>query len=360
MDPLLKPVIMWAQRLAPGLLGFVCLVVYLLANPDKFEKWAALLWKVLAKFGCLFRSASKQAIKFDLQSKVNRFVQRLARQAPYLAGMRFKVEWVGNDVTRKGFLENGQVILRLRRDDPQNLNLVHAVYLFVAVGLLSKLKRYISPAQRLAVDLYVTTQLLSDEKHEVVGAFVDEYLHPHMENDSGKVNTYYDAMSRIDRAGFLYPVLFQELAFLGDKVFGGRRSDRVIIEVDQLMRFLECLASRSIGDNKPDTKFEGSYCRCAMIIVGKPMNVTEEGGVWIRYIRSQLIPNQIETLYLAGPLKNQAVIDRVCSAIGNQYDVVRTSKAVVPLKRPDGTTVIIKQYLSVLRKRGANVFQPSS
>jgi len=350
-------------KLIVALLGGVTLggaaLIYLLLNPEKIEVWASLLWKLLSKFGGIFKFAHKQYVKHDLQGRVNSFTKEVRKEAPFLSDARVAVQWVNSDVTKKGFLEDGKVILRLRRDDPEEMNFVHGAYLFVSASLLYKTKRYISPSQRQAVDLYVTTKLFEKEKPSALGAFLDEYLHPKMEDTKSKVARYFDKFAQIDRGGFFYSVLLQELDYLGDKVFGKRQDDKIIAEVNSLIDFLEPVANRKVGEEN-DLDFEQEYCRFAIMIVGKSYNVASGGDVYVNFIRKQVMPKKIETLYLLGNYKNKAVIDNVCSAFDAVFEKCGTRHYTIPLKRHDDTVVDQEQYLVVLRLKGVNVFQPSN
>jgi hypothetical protein len=335
----------------------VVIAILLLLNPEKVEIWSSMLWRALSKIGTFFKSAHKQYVKHDLQGRLNEFSKSLLREAPFLAATRAQVEWTGSEVTRKGFLEEGQVILRLRRDDPEDTNFVHGAYMFVSTSLLFKAKRYISPSQRQAVDLYVTTRAIEQEKPGVVDCFLGEYLHPKLADPQSKTACYYDALAKIDTGGLFYPVLLQELDFLGGKVFGGRQDDKIITEVDSLVDFLQPIAMRTVGE-ECNLNFERQYCRFAIVIVGKPFKVTPSGEVYVNYIRRNLIPKKIETVYVLSLHENKDVLDAICNAVSGVYDKCRVRESRVTL-RYGNAQVERNQCLVILRMKGISVFQPS-
>lgn len=334
------------------------MLLLLLLNPEKIEKWSALLWHLLNGFGTLFKGAHKQYVKHDLQGRVNEFAKGLSGDAPFLAGSRVQIEWMDSEVTKRSFLHEGKVILRLRRDDPEDINFVHGAYMFVSTSLVAKVKRYISPSQRQAVDLYVTTKLLEREKESVRGLFLDQYLHPKTEEPDAKIGSYFDVFAKIDRGGFFYPVLLQELDFLGDKVFGKRRDDKIIAEVNSLIEFLEPIAGRKVGD-EGDLTFEQDYCRFGIVIVGKPLKLALSGAdIYINYIKSRLIPQKIETVYIRGRWENKHVLDTICEEFADSYEKFRTRRFKMVL-RYSGELIERDQYLVVLRMKGTTIFQPS-
>ncbi len=339
--------------------GLGALFVFLLLNPEKIEKWSALVWRGLAAFKTVFRGAHKQYIKHDLQGRINEFAKGLQGEAPYLSETRVQVEWIDADVTRKSFLEDGKVILRLRRDDREEMNFVHGGYMFVSTSLLAKTKRYISPSQSQAIDLYVTTKLFEKEKAAVVGVFLEEYLHTQVGETGSKLANYYDSMAKLDKSGLFYPVLLQELDFLGAKVFGRRQDDKIISEVNSLIEFLAPIASRKIGD-EGDLDFERDYCCFAIMIVGKPGRLAEAGAQpYITFVKTQLAPRNIETIYVLGRQENRAVLDLVSSGLETSYERLRSRRSKVTL-RYDDQEVERDQYLIVLRRRGIAIYRPAA
>lgn len=342
--------------LAVFVAGIAAPVVLALANYEKFEKLLAGLFKF---FTGLFKGAHKQYLKHDLQGRVNEFAKELKRDAPFLAEARIQVEFVDESVDRKSFLEEGKVVLRLRRNDREDMNFVHGAYMFVSTSLLAKVKRYISRSQAQAIDLYVVTKLLEKEKAGVVAIFLDEFLHPKVGTDpKAKIPRYFDSLAKLDAGGYFYPVLLQELQFLGNKVFGGRQDSRIIGEVDGLVQFLEGVATRNVGDYD-DMNFERDYCKFAIAIVGKRHKVASEGAQpYLGYLKGRVLPADIESIYVRGPVENRDVIEFICSELNGRYETVaiRTYPAQLYV---DGREVSREQCLVVLRKRGIAVFQPS-
>ncbi len=336
----------------------VFLVVFFLTHPEKVEIWSALIAKALSRIKVWFRGAHKHYVKHELQGRVNEFTSKVSKQAPYLGATKCRVEWETGDTDKKAFLEGDEVIIRLRREDPDDMNFVHGAYHFVSTALLHKVKRYVSPSHRESIDLFVTTAMLQAEKPSLVSHFLDEYLHPATADADSKVVRFFDQYSHIDKGGLFYTVLLQELDFLGDKVFGGRKDDTIIIEVNDLVSFLEGFAGRSIGEEM-EMKFDRSYCRFALVIVGKSFNVAEGARVFVNYINRDLAPKDIETVYVLGSAANEPVLNEVCEQLASIYEVFRGHHYKAVLNRPDGTEFESKQALYILRKRGVRVFQPS-
>src|SRR5690606_6966345 len=97
-------------------------------NPEKLEKWASIFNKILSNFGGIFKSAHRRYVKHDLQSRINSFTKRVSKSAPYFENTQVAIEFVDVHQDRKAFLAEGKAIIRLRRDDPDDLNFVHGSY----------------------------------------------------------------------------------------------------------------------------------------------------------------------------------------------------------------------------------------
>jgi len=333
-------------------------LVYVLLFPEKAEKVTAWLWKGLSKMPRVFRTAHKRYLKHDLQGRLGDFTRKLAKDAPYLEQVKPKLEWVEPGMDREAFLKGDKLILRLRRDDRHDDNFVHGSYLYVSTQLLPKTKRYLAPSHRDAIDLFVTGKLLQKERPHIVGYFLDQYAHPKTDDADAKVGAYFDSFQKMDEAGLFFGVMMQEMYFLGLKVFGRRRDDRIIIEVNSLIEFLEEVASRKVGEEHDQPGVSWEYCCFAIVIVGKGFKLTPEGEVWVKYIRRELIPKEVDTIYLLGADENRDVIGSVAEQISESYEEVRNEVRVTPL-RFDDRVEKHRQYLLVMRRIGVEIFKAS-
>ncbi|MCK5057983.1 MAG: hypothetical protein KAT34_15110 [Candidatus Aminicenantes bacterium] len=340
-----------------GLPPAVVLLIVLLFFPEKIEKWSALLWKGISSLGGLFRSARKRAIKHDLQGRVNDYVRRLRKRVPGSFEDKLELEWVDANTQRSALLADGRVVLRLRAHDPNDHNFVHASYLYVSKCLLTKTKRYLSVPQRDALDIFVSSKLLKEEKPSVVGYFLDEYLHPKTRDTKSKVAVLIDDFGIIDQAGFFFPLLVQELEYLGDKVFGRRRDDLIAKELYDVVGFLRPLSQRTVGD-EGDLNFDGSYTRFGVVLVGKPRKLLTSLQPYLNYIKRTLASKGVDTIYLIGRKENRDKIDQICFEFGTQYVCVRSVIMRRPLRYRDHIEHAL-QYLVVMRRKAGDLVTPS-
>ena len=119
----------------------LCIVLITIAlNPEKIEKWVALLWQAIDQLGAFAKFANKRYVQHDLQGRVNGFVRRLKHKMPSLDNSKIAIEWIAPEEDRKAFFTGDRVVIRLRRDDPNHHNFIHATYLFVSESLLRTAK----------------------------------------------------------------------------------------------------------------------------------------------------------------------------------------------------------------------------
>ena len=328
-----------------------------LYNPEKVQIWSSIIWKMLNGCGSIIKIASKNYIKYDLQGRVNDFTRKLDKEVPGISKDKLRIEWVEENIDRKTIIDNGTVILRLRRNDPKDHNFVHGTYLFVSTILLNKTKRYLSMDQKEAIDLFICSKLFENEKRNVKGYFLDEYLHPKTTNTNPELNTLLDDFAIIDSGKYFNPVFMQELYYLGNKVFGRRIDMTIAEEVNKMVEFIKPIATRSIGELN-DNEFDGSFFRFAIVIVGKAQKVLSSIEPYITYIERGLLPKNVETIYLVSRAIYDDQVQQICRVFFKHYSCEKTLR----FKRKlyiKGNEIEEPTYLVVLRKYGIPIIRPS-
>lgn len=308
-----------------GSVTIALIVAAILVNPEKIEKWFALFWKLVDGLRIGIRLANKKYVEHDIQGSVNEFVKLHSEEMPGFEVRGVKLEWVDADVKRQSFLEADRVVVRVKRDDPHHENFVKAVYLFVSSSLLYRAKRYISPPQGRAIDLFVTTALFKEQKPEVVHHFLEEYLHPQIDDGSARVTELFEAFDVLEKGGIFFPVFLQEMDYLGQKVFGRAKQADIVTEVNALIEFLKSVALRRVGDDNTDLNFIQKYCRCAFVIVGKPVKINYSISPYVHFIRESL-DRDIETVYLLGRATNETPMRDICTQVADLYEFVGEKK----------------------------------
>lgn len=342
-------------KLLIGAVPLSTVFIALLFFPEQIEKWSSILWKLLTH---VLRFAHKKYVKHDLQGRVNGFVKKVRKEIPDLGAEPLKIEWIDTKLDRKSFIDNGNVIIRLKRDDPEDHNFVHGAYHYISISLLKKAKMYLSKSQKTALDLFVCSKIVKAEKPNAVDFFVSEYLHQSTEK-TAKVKELVDDFAIIDEGKLFFTVLLQELHFIGEKVFGRLKNDQIINEVNALVGFLKPIVERSVGDQS-QLDYHGPYCNFAIVIVGKSSKISESIEPYVKYIKNRLLPDHVETIYLICKREHCEESREIANRFSDTYYVKREVNSVKKLKFNGGEVQNTQQFLLVMRKRDIDLVQPSS
>ena len=156
----------------------------------------------------------------------------------------------------------------------------------------------------------------------------------------------------IDKVGLFFPVLVQELTFLGEKVFYKPKNEKIIVEVTGFINFLQKYANREVGDNATPQNFQGSYCRCGIVIIAKSSK-REIGNVspYINYV-GKLLTEKLENIYLIGSAfeENKTFIEQISVEIQKKFKLEKyaTRKFIARIK-VKGERKEVDNYLVHLR-----------
>ncbi|MDH5505760.1 MAG: hypothetical protein OEZ02_00885 [Anaerolineae bacterium] len=345
------------QKWLPGVpVGILLVVLYFLFFPEKADKNLAMLFSLLRLIGLQFQ---KGFFKHDIQSRVNSFVKTLSRQTSDLETTKLRIEWVEKDIDQQAFIDAGKLILRLKKDDPGDMNFANGAYLYVSTSLLYRTKKYLSKSQKQAVDLFVTSKLIANEKTSVIGFFLDNFLHPITSDGNSKTAAIMDKFGRIDRAGLYFPILIQELTFLGYKFFGALKNQFIISEVNSLIDHLDKVSTREIGDEAVPLNFIQNYCKCGIAIIGRYQVINKGINPYIEYLRSLMTHEKLETVYILANYRNRKKIDSIVANTKSFFEKVDARKVNQTLTHPEFGQFDSEGYIITLRAKSVPIFQPS-
>ncbi len=333
--------------------ALIALFIYYLKNPEKFEKLVALITRFANYVSNKF---DKTYIKYDLQGKVNDYLKTVSKKVKHIDINKINIFWV--DVEKQNaetYIKNGELIVRLHKSDNQNKNIVNASLAFISYAFLRKAKSYIAKYQRESLDLYACYDLLKHEKSEILDQFVQDFMKEKMDNN--KIASLFETYHDIDKAGIFYPILVQELTFLGEKVFAQKRdANKIYNEVKQLISYLNNYANRKLREDSIND-FNGQYCKFAIRIIGKQYKVNNLGEQ--TYIKNiEKINHGNETIYLIGNAANKSFMKSVYQKCKDRigYNVLTDDTYDAIIKNAEGEDYKVKNYLMILRNNKVTVY----
>lgn len=308
--------VLTGSALTTGIFG------YFLTHPEKFEKWLSMLAWLVSR---VYKNAEYVAIKAQIQGEVNHFIGELERKSA-TKFPKIRLEWTARG-EEEIVWEEGKAIMVMRDKQHKQKNIVHAVYFFTSEALLRRSKRHLSKSQKVSLNLFATLAILRAESKAAVEQFMDGYLTPTAEKNEA-IRAFIEQYLTIDRLGVFFPILIQELTYLGNKVFLSKPTQGVIDEVKELVIFLENFANREVGNMRIPDSFLGKYTRCSIKIVSSKEQ-RERGNISIHRDRiNDAVRRNLENIYVIGGAEaaNKKFMENVLHVILNEHPQLEIAK----------------------------------
>lgn len=326
-------------------------IIYSLFFTDHLLSIFGKIWGFIEKLGICVKKANKAKIKYTIQGKLLNYSFALSKILPDYFAPNIKVKWVDENTSRKAFIENDVAVIRLRKDEPKNENIVAGTMIYISEIILRKPKRYLAPSQNKAVELFIGYKLLHDEE-EILDSFVESYLYPGVNEGNEKIGDYFTRFKYIDSSNFFIPIYLQEILYLGEKVYGKKREDSIYQEVDGALDFLEMYASKKIGEKIDQPYFDGNTCKFAIMIVGRKENVQQDNHeLYLDHINNHLMPFGVETIYLIGSKGNKSFIHEIAHHVKDNFEMIYSCDYQCSILDQNGEKTYVWNHIKVLRKK---------
>lgn len=341
------------SKILSGPIIVIVVIVYLLLKyPEKVEKWLSLL---LRFFYFITRKGGRKIVALDIQGRINEFSKSLKSELPNFTPIGVKLHWITEKETPSEFISKNRLVIRMREHPNQNKNFVNASMVFISKIFLTKSKKYLSKSFKESVDLFVAKKLFEKEKPAVLDQFFEDYFSVKALTNK-KIMELLEKYDIIDRVGLFYPVLIQELNFLGEKVFFKQRSENIEKDVKAFVDFLENYANRDVGEEKIPKNYEGTFCRCGIVIIARSLKLAiGDTKPFTTYIK-KLIDNKLENIYLIGSANksNMEFIDQIATEAQENFNLQKYYSKVYKAEiKIHGERLEVKNYLILLRSSEA-------
>ena len=300
-------------------------VAWVINNPEKVEKWSSMLWWVLSRFS---QRAEYIANKTTTEGRINSYIKTLEQKAN-LRLPRIKLKWIARNRDEEVLLEEGRAIIVMKDRKHRTKNLIRAAYLFTSETILQKMKHHLSEKQKKALDLFTTKKILDDQASFAVDQFMNDYFVPKI-RDSEEMKILIKQFKRIDRLGAFFPILVQELWFLGNKVFLVPHKHQVTKEVKDLIKFLEEFAEREVGSTDIPEDFDGKiHTLCNQKLSHLVFSIERDNVSHHAKRVSLAVESKLENIYILGSSKkqNKDFINRVVNSVKSRYSFLQIIKS---------------------------------
>lgn len=332
-----------------GLVAGIAVVTYIIyiLFPNRVKKACTYVWRSFRTFSSW---CEYLFVAHDIEAKVNSFAAYLSTQAADVDPVTVKVRFVKHGELPDDFMRSGDLIIRMRRSDAQDDNLVRAAEVYVRRMLLPDIRTRLSDTQASALDLFVTERLLAEADPHARTRYYSEVVTPAAARHSG-VAQLLRQFDSIDFAGLFYPVMLQELSFSGTGPIGPSEMPVFRNEVNRFTGYLTSASQREQGDDSTPLDFSGQFFRCCITIIGKRAKAeTGDVGPYLDWLDS--LVTQYDTVYLISPSRHKAIYVAVLESVGSRglFDVYFRSSLVTRI-RAGSTWRSRDAQLAVLRNR---------
>lgn len=287
------------------------LLIYIIANPAKVEKWSAIIAGLLEKIS---GSTARHAAAAEVQSDVSSYVKETNSAAILPYGL--KIEWVKQDDVEASVNKRRNevvVIMKYKKDNARNF--ITAVCGYTSKAFIPRI-RYDAPKYVVsAAELVVQEKLIRAKREDALGIFNTEIL-PLQIGASEKVREMHRLLKRIDRLGFFENIFLNELLIVGDSL---KNFDDPLKtdDIEGLVDFLNGFYSRAHREDVP-LEYHSKLFWLNIILVAKT-GVIPRAGTAPYVNRAKLsLSKGIRSIYVTGTKDDRRYVRDTVKNISDQ------------------------------------------
>lgn len=312
-----EKLIMWFQNngVSAIIIALAVLLIFCIIYAEQ-----VLLWK--SEILGLFSHVSSRAKKGQISNKVRGTVLKAVKEQSLtnrdVLPNDLKVVWV-NDENEESFIQNNQVIVRVKHSSNPNANLVTAVSEYVNKGLLYNVKRYLDGDIIKASKILMTRKIIQSANKNSLTYLDEKCIIPQLHADQ-ELKELYEDLLQIDHNGMFVGILLNEFQKAGMSIYGEIEDPELVAESKEFMRYLYNIAMR-ISDEISDLIFNRDYFKVAILLSAKDKTIKYQGIKPFVRAASKLLGNGIETIYVFGLGRKQEVAKQISEEIRNDIRI---------------------------------------
>lgn len=248
-------------------------------------------------FSNTFSFAKKRQMSNKVRGTILKSIKEQALANGEIIPSDLKVVWVDKEEA-DSFVNNNQVIVRIKQSSNPHENLVTAVSEYVNNGLLHNVKRYLDKEVMDGSRILMTRKVIQTASKSSLNYLDEKYIFPQMEKD-GDLKETYDDLVKIDNNGMFIGILLNEFSKAGMTIYGEIEDPELIAESREFMRYLYNIASR-ISCDATDLAFNRDYFKVAIFLSASNRTLKYSGiKSFVKAISAKLSEG-IETVYVFG------------------------------------------------------------
>lgn len=318
----------------------ISVIVYMLQNPSEVVKIGTIVSKQLSFISVM----KKKYIEFNIENRVNEYVDSIKQEANEILPYGINIEWV-NRSNVESIVNNGEIIIRMKKDDQDEKNLVYATMAYISKGLLPQSRSYLDSVVSKSIDLTIGNKIfLKEHMKGSLEIFSKDVLMPEI-NSHPKIKEYFSTLSSLDNIGLFTRILLREYHDLGRKIFPRPPDMDILTDTEQTLNILTQIAHRKRGENINPT-YIGNNIRFSIVFIGREETLMRGVEPFLNHINN-CIDKEIYTFYLVSAGQtNNAVNKLISNRLKNHPKIIKIleQEYYLPYKKGRRTKAILILY----------------
>jgi hypothetical protein len=263
MSELITPIV---SAITGSALTALVLIGYLIKNPEKVEKWGAIVYKC---FSYVNKKYEKNYMTADIQSTIN-IKKKNSGLGENVLSYDVKIKWTDEESVDIDLKEK-KVLIMMKPLKNESKNLAHIVSLYVPKSLLPKSRRYINQNLMKSIDYIIGKTLLEDNS-----AALEYYSESESKYHDNEIKTLLEEVEPIHEHGRLTRIVINEFQRLSG-LYPSEPDPALLSETYQFVKTLSKFESAPQGSTEAQPTFHGNYINISVIPVGKGVTIDAEG-----------------------------------------------------------------------------------
>lgn len=241
--------------------------------------------------------AKRNQVASKVRGTILKAVSKQMRNNENILPTDLKVVWV-NEEHPIAFVDNNQVIVRIKQSSNPNENLITAVSEYVNNGLLYNVRRYLHTDVIEASKTYMTRKIIQEAGNTALTYLDENYIMPTLK-DNSELKDLYKRLVKIDHNGMFIGILLNEFNKAGMSIYGEIEDPELIAESKEFVNYLYDIAIGASSDYEK-LCFNRDYFKVAIFLTASDRTLKRAGiKPFIRAI-SRKLNEGIETIYVFG------------------------------------------------------------
>ena len=256
----------------------------------------------------------RAAIKSDIESTVNEVVFKLQDELPSGWIKRASIRWV-KDLERRDKAPIGEIIVRVRPVQNQNMNLMFAVKTFFSNALFPDMLHVIPEVKARACVMLLTKRALTNKSPALTESFNKFLLESEIQADENFIQNF-ASFEKLDNFGFFTSALLREIASVANGSMYNELRTSISTEIDQIVTHMKAFTNELGSGNGMVTRAKWSRigpvnCYSFLLVANPNMSDT---SVYVTRTKEK-IEQGVTRLYILAKEEQKLFANQVIQSI---------------------------------------------